>query len=226
MSLPAAVRTGASAGRFAGLLLAAGVCWVGGAEFLQWRAARRPPGVPPRPDGVLGLLVLGCPSQSSGAPSAEQVWRCEILIRTIAEHLGPVRVVFSGGPTRSSVSEAASLADYAIGTLGLDPSVVDLEEAATSTVENVELGLPRLAGCDQVAIVSNALHAARGRHEVAVLVPEAVPRLAFADDYRFGERAWHKASVTWREAAATAWYWWYDRHPTTTGVRVAAAGTQ
>ena len=40
-------------------VLLAGALWWGGAEFLQWRASRRPPGVPAPADGSLGLLVLG-----------------------------------------------------------------------------------------------------------------------------------------------------------------------
>ena len=218
---------GSIPGRLARALVLAAAVWWGGAEFVQWRASRHPPGAPDRGDGTLGLLVLGYPADPSGRPSEEQRWRCDILMRTIAAHRGPVRVVFSGGPTRSRVSEAASLASYAVGTLGLDPSVVELEESATTTAENVQSGLPMLAGCDRIAIVSNALHAARGRHEVAVLAPEAVPRLVLADDYRFAERPWHKAVFTWHEAIAGLWYWWYDAHPSLTPVEVSApASTQ
>ncbi len=198
--------------------------WWGGAEVLQWRASRRPPGAAARPDGSLGLLVLGYPPEPSGEPSAEQKWRCDILMRTIAAHRGPVRVVFSGGRTTGAeLSEAASLARYAVDVLGLDPSVVELEESATTTAQNVQLGLPLLAGCDRIAIVSNALHADRGRHEVEVLAPEAVPLLVLADDYRFGERPWHKARFTWHEALVGVWYWWYDRHPAMTPVQVSGS---
>ena len=195
----------------AGLVVAAGGWW-GGAEWLQRRASRRPPGARARADGLLGALVLGCPSEPSGRATVEQAWRCDILMRTLAAHRGPVRVVFSGGRTTPApLTEAASMAAHCVDRLGLDPAVVELEEVATSTTENIRFGLPLLADCDQITIVSNALHAARGRRDVAAEFPDVVARLAFADDYRRGERFWHKPRVTWHESVVGLWYRWHDR---------------
>ena len=193
------------------LALAAGLWW-GGAELVQWRASKRPPGRPDDGQGLLGALVLGYPGDPSGRPSVEQLWRCGVLMRTVSPRRGPVRVVFSGGHTTPApVSEAASMAELCTRRFGLDPAVVTLEERATSTTENIRFGLPLLAGCDRIAIVSNPLHAARGRRDVAEEFPDLVPRLVLADDYRLGEHLWHKPKFTWHESAVGLWYWWHER---------------
>lgn len=209
MTRPARRRT---AGGVCAVLLVAAGGWWGGAEWLQRRASRRPPGSRARADGLLGALVLGCPSERSGCLTAEQAWRCDILMRTLGAHRGPVRVVFSGGRTTPApLTEAASMAAHCVERLGLDPAVVELEETAASTTENIRFGLPLLADCDRITIVSNPLHAARGRRDVATEFPDVVPRLAFADDYRPGERFWHKPRVTWHESVVGLWYRWHDR---------------
>ncbi len=103
------------------------------------------------------------------------------------------------------------MAAYCTGSLGLDPGMVALEERATSTSENIRFGLPMLACCDHLTVVSSPLHAARGRRDVATEFPDLVPRLWFADDYRPGERFWHKPKVTWHEWVVGLWYRWHGQ---------------
>jgi uncharacterized SAM-binding protein YcdF (DUF218 family) len=109
------------------------------------------------------------------------------------------RIVFSGGSRGAGPSEANVMAALAV-SLGIAPDVVVLEEGATTTGENVELSLPLVEDCDEIAFCSDPMHAARARCYALSQRPDLAGRLVGADDYRLFERWWLKLPATAYEA--------------------------
>ncbi len=174
-------------------------------ELSHWLASRIHPGKRPASAGSLGLLVLGHPSYNNGDLHPIQHWRCQIAVRAANTHAGPVKVVFTGWQGRRPASEATVMAEHA-QQMGLVADSVLLEEEASTTWENVELGAPLLRDCDQIAIVSNSHHALRGRHYLRKLYPQLAARLVRVDDYRFGEFWRDKLRFGWFETAMSSRY--------------------
>lgn len=174
---------------------AAGAVGVVGAELWHRRASRLSPGADRRgPDRSQAVVVLGYPSRRNGRPHPVQRWRTEIAVRSLPASDDSV-LVFSGGRTRgSAVSEAETMAAYA-RRLQVPEDRILLETRAESTWQNIELSLPLIDSYDTIVIASDPLHAARGRRYLGRQRPDLVSRLAFADDYRFGERWWLKTLI-------------------------------
>lgn len=189
-----------TAGATAVLIGEAAHCW----------AARVGYGTPPRAPGERrALIVLGYPSRPGGGVHPLQQWRCRIAARSCPPG---ALVVFSGGPDASGRSEAAAMADLG-RRFGVPADRVVLEERATSTWQNIEFSAPLVAGADVIVIISNPLHALRGRRFLRRQWPELADRLAPAADYRFGEYWWLKAPLTWYEIVATVREWRSPRLP-------------
>jgi hypothetical protein len=68
-----------------------------------------------------------------------------------------------------------------------------------STWQNIELSLPMVDGFDRLAIVSDPLHAARGRRFVRAQHPDLAAHLVSAGEYRLLERAWLKVPTAFYE---------------------------
>jgi uncharacterized SAM-binding protein YcdF (DUF218 family) len=119
-----------------------------------------------------------------------QKWRTDIAKRAFAS-LGAERIVFSGGPSRGRPSEAETMAAYALA-LGLPPTSVRTETKAMSTWQNIEFSLPMVEGFNRLAIVSDPLHAARGRRFVGAQRPDLASHLVSAGEYKLFERPWLK----------------------------------
>lgn len=195
---------------------------VGLGEFAQWWTARQLPPAQQLDDGTTGLIVLGFPSRRDATPGSVQRWRVAIAERTWQRVGNRDRIVFSGGPTDGqAVSEAKVMADLALDERWLDPdgivdpTVVMIEDQSTSTWENVDFSLPLVDECDQIVIVSDALHAARAIRYATKLRPELADRFYGADFYRFGEAWWIKP-FSLLDATAK---WALLRYHSTTGVR-------
>jgi hypothetical protein len=156
-------------------------------EFVHRSAARRgfPGSVRVEPDVV---LVLGCPSRPDGSLHPVQDWRTRIAVRTSAS----ARLVFSGYAGVGRRSEAAVMAEHAVG-LGVGPERIRLETSARNTWENVEFSLRELDRGQRVAIASSPVHAWRARRYLVRQRPDLAARLVPADDYRCGERWGWKA---------------------------------
>lgn len=162
-----------------------------GAEWLTWRAskeliARGQQDPQESRDGEV-VLVLGSPSRPNGSASVMQKWRTRIAVRSTDPAKG--RIVFSGGRTGGGSSEAAVMAAYAITVLHVPSSVIELEEEARTTWDNVAFTLPTLKSAPQVKIASTTFHARRGRRYLIAQAPELEQRLHRAHDYRPGELA-------------------------------------
>jgi len=159
-------------------------------EMMHFRASRRYlPAEPPR-DGTCALIVLGFPTRHDGSLHPVQKWRTEMAKRAF-DNLGAERVVFSGGPSRGRAAEAEKMACYAV-SLGLPAEVVRTEATASSTWQNIERSLPMVEGFDRLGIVSDPMHAARGRRFVRAQRPDLAGRLVSASDFRLFERVWLK----------------------------------
>jgi uncharacterized SAM-binding protein YcdF (DUF218 family) len=158
-------------------------------EALHWRASKSylaKGNVP----GSCALIVLGFPARRDGRLHPIQKWRTEMAKRASAS-LGAERIVFSGGPSRGRPSEAETMSAHAVH-LGVPATTVRTETKAMSTWQNIELSLPMVEDFDRLAIVSDPLHAARGRRFVRAQRPDLADRLVSAGEYKLFERWWLK----------------------------------
>ncbi|WP_413319537.1 YdcF family protein [Agrococcus sp. 1P02AA] len=87
-----------------------------------------------------------------------QLWRSSLASRPGA------RIVVSGGQGADEVrSEASAMAEHLVAHLGVPQAVIDLEEASTTTRENLELSRPLITGPGRapLAVVTSEYHAFR-----------------------------------------------------------------
>lgn len=136
------------------------------------------------------IVVLGFPSTRGDQVSAVQRYRARIAVRSCDRKAGRSVLVFTGrsrGRGRSRRSEAAVMAEYAVGELGVDPADVVLEEEAKSTWENIQNTVPLVEGFSVVKIASNTFHARKARRYMYEQAPHLVARLRPAADHRIGE---------------------------------------
>ena len=84
--------------------------------------------------------------------------------------------------------------DYARRSLGYSgPSKLD--RTSTSTWENIQNAIPLIERFDSIKIVSNSLHAEKGRAYLWKLRPDLAARLTKGSDYRLGEIIWVKPAA-------------------------------
>lgn len=166
-------------------LAGATVLW---SEHVTWRAsldAVPPSGLDPRPRAGDVVLVLGFRSSGGGRVNLIQRWRVRIAVRSADPETATF--VFSGGATRGATSEAALMARHAVDTLGVPERNVVLEEASSTTWENIAFSLPFLRDAGAIVVASNTFHARRARRYIALQAPELAGRVRRGSDYRFGE---------------------------------------
>ena len=140
--------------------------------------------------GRAAVVVLGF---RNGGRTANRVnrWRATIAVRTARRLVSmgcSVSIVCSGGAVHGPVSEARLLRDVIVGPLQWTGPVL-LDEASTSTWENVRNVLPLVDGADSIAFASNGLHAEKARMYLGRQRPDLVPRVIATDDYRLGEHS-------------------------------------
>ncbi|MGQ4270104.1 YdcF family protein [Nocardiopsis changdeensis] len=167
-------------------------------EWTLWRVSRQdyPAAAPPvSPGADEAIVVLGFPSRRGDRPGLVQRYRTRIALRSRDPRAGRSVLVFTGTSPRrprAGRSEAAVMADYAVGRLGVDPGDVLLEEKATSTWENIALTLPMIDSFPVVKIASTTFHARKGRRYLREQAPEVAARLRPARDHLPGELLWLK----------------------------------
>jgi uncharacterized SAM-binding protein YcdF (DUF218 family) len=123
-------------------------------------------------DGVAGkcaVFVLGYPANDDGTASAIEVQRVEAGVRALEAHQCG-RLIVSGGAAHNRIVEADVMAAVAV-RLGVARERLITERQARDTKENVALLLPLLTPGENVFIVSNALHAQRGRRYFCAIRP-------------------------------------------------------
>jgi uncharacterized SAM-binding protein YcdF (DUF218 family) len=158
--------------------LAAILAW---GEWQSWRWSRALVGAPAGPSEA--IVVLGFKN-----PQPEANFVNRMRVRTALRSIDPdadTRLVFSGGVTTSSRSEARILADYARKRGYRGPYL--LEEESRTTWENIAHVLPMIDDVDRVKIASLPAHALKARVYVRRQRPDLVGRLARAADHTFGE---------------------------------------
>jgi len=135
-----------------------------------------------RPGARRAILVLGYGNRGPRANAVNR-YRVRAGLRTLRS-IDDV-LIFTGGAVRGPEPEARILARYAVER-GY-PGRILLETESRSTEENIRNSIPLLEDAEEIAIVSNALHAERARGLLRARRPDLAARLIRADDYRFGE---------------------------------------
>jgi uncharacterized SAM-binding protein YcdF (DUF218 family) len=165
------------------VVLAAVLLW---GELEHWRSSRRRLGTRPGRSGSgEAVVVLGYRNRGSRANIVNR-WRVRAGLRSRQPELGPSLVVFCGGPGSGGVPEADVMASYARGGQGYIGELVT-EPDSRSTWENIQNAIPLIEDADRIKIVSNSLHAEKGRLYLWQRRPDLAERLVPAADYRFGE---------------------------------------
>lgn len=165
-------------------LVAAILAW---GELEHWRSAQRELGAGPGPAGTgEAILVLGFRNRGRRANAINR-WRVRAALRSCQPELGPSRLVLCGGPAGGGdMAEAELMARYAREERGYS-GVLITELLSRSTWENVANAIPFIEDAARIKIVSNSLHAEKGRRYLRRLRPDLAERLVAAADYRFGE---------------------------------------
>ncbi|WP_074259482.1 ElyC/SanA/YdcF family protein [Agromyces cerinus] len=96
-------------------------------------------------------------------------------------------LVLCGGGVASATPEAELMASYARRRGYTGPMRLDRDSA--TTWENIRNAIPLIEDADTIKIVSNSLHAEKGRAFLWKLRPDLAGRLVRAEDHRFGELA-------------------------------------
>lgn len=163
------------------LALAGVLAW---GEWVNWRASRRGlgPGVTaPRSEAV---VVLGFGNRHRRANLVNR-YRVRAGIRSLDGRVPDRVLVLCGGAVEGSRPEADVMADYA-RERGYSGAVL-LERESTTTWENIVGAIPLVEGADAIKIVSDPLHALKGRIYLRMLRSDLAARLVRGRDYRFGE---------------------------------------
>jgi uncharacterized SAM-binding protein YcdF (DUF218 family) len=157
-------------------------------ELVHWRASRAL--VHERPAARSeAVVVLGCRNRRGDRANALNRWRVRAALRSLDDTVPDLILICSGGVTSgTSVSEAALLARYARAERGFT-GTARLDEQSQNTWENIRNVIPLLEDRDRIKIVSNPLHAQKGRLYLHRQRPDLAERLVRAADYRLGE-AW------------------------------------
>ena len=95
-------------------------------------------------------------------------------------------LVLCGGAVSGPVPEADVMEKYARARGYAGP--IRLDRESRSTLQNIENAIPLIEDADSIAIVSNSVHALKGRILLRRLRPDLADRLVRGADYRFGEQ--------------------------------------
>jgi vancomycin permeability regulator SanA len=165
------------------ITLAAAV--LGWGEWVHWRSSSRWLGSSAGMPGREAIVVLGYGNRGSHANFLNR-YRVRAGLRSVNPSATESVLVFCGGGVHSSVPEAALMARYARDELGYTGPML-LERDSMSTFENVQNAVPLIEEFDTIKIVSNSLHAEKGRAYLWALRPDLGERLVRAEEHRFGE---------------------------------------
>ncbi len=154
-------------------------------EVAHWRASRRRLGDATGTGRIEAIVVLGYRNRGHRANYMNR-YRVRAALRSIDPAAGQSVLVLCGGPVAGDVPEAELMEDFARGTLGYTgPSTLD--RTSMSTWENIRNAIPLIETADRIKIVSNSLHAEKGRAYLWTLRPDLASRLVRGADYRPGE---------------------------------------
>ncbi|MBT2499351.1 YdcF family protein [Agromyces sp. ISL-38] len=160
---------------------------MGWAELVHWRASRRRLGTAAQPGTSEAVVVLGFKNRGTRANYVNR-YRVRAGLRSQEPSATESVLVLCGGAVASDISEAELMARYARDERGYT-GPIRLDRDSSTTWENIQNAIPLVEHADTIKIVSNSLHAEKGRAYLWRLRPDLAERLVRARDYRFGELA-------------------------------------
>lgn len=158
-------------------------------EVVHWRASRRSVGPHARAGSTEAIIVLGFKNAGDHANYINR-YRVRAGLRSIDPAAHESTLIFCGGAVGGHVPEAELMDTYARTALGYRD--VGLDRTSLSTWENIQNAVPLVESAESIKIVSNSLHAEKGRAYLWKLRPDLAARLVRASDYRLGEIIWVK----------------------------------
>lgn len=171
---------------------------IGGSESADWMAAEI--AAHPPAGRSCAVLVLGYPSQSDGSPDPVQIQRVSAGMQADRSHHCE-KMILSGGAVKNHIVEAQTMAQLA-SKLGMPSSKLLLETKARNTWENIKFSLAQLEKYDQILIVSDNLHAQRGRRYLCKQRSDLCDRTFVTVEYRPFDRWWRKIPLALYELFA------------------------
>jgi uncharacterized SAM-binding protein YcdF (DUF218 family) len=160
-----------------------GVVLAAWGEWANWRASRSELGSDANP-GPEAVVVLGFRNRHPNRINALNRWRVRAALRSIDG--SDATLVFCGGENpRGGAPEGPLMARYAENR-GHSANVI-VEDRSRTTWENIENAIPLIKDASRIKVVSNPLHAQKGRMYMRHQCPEVASRLVRGADYRFGE---------------------------------------
>lgn len=166
------------------------VAW---AEIVHWRASGRRLG-----EAVEGaphaeaVVVLGYRNRGARANYVNR-YRVRAGLRSFDSAALQRVLVLCGGPVGGAVPEAELMAVYARERGYAGP--IRLDTQSVGTWDNIANAIPLVEDMASIKIVSNSLHAEKGRAYLWTQRPDLARRLRRARDYRFGEIALAKIAA-------------------------------
>ena len=163
-------------------------------DFVHYRASRRRLGSPVTKAPVLeAVVVLGYRNRAARANLLNR-YRVRAGLRSFAGDTDTSVLVLCGGGVAGAVPESELMARYAreCGFTG----TVRLDTTSTTTWENIQNAVPMIEDADSIKIVSNSLHAEKGRAYLWRLRPDLARRLRRGAEHRFGEILLLKPAAT------------------------------
>jgi hypothetical protein len=130
-------------------------------------------------------VVLGYRNRGERANYINR-YRVRAGIRSLDRTATESFLVLCGGDVAGDTSEAEVMARYARERRGYT-GAIRLDRDSRTTWENIQNAIPLIEAADTIKIVSNSLHAEKGRTYLRTLRPDLADRLVRAEDYRFGE---------------------------------------
>ena len=130
------------------------------------------------------VVVLGDKNRGSRANYVNR-YRVRAGLRSFDDRAPDRLLILCGGPVAGDTAEASVMADFARAS-GYTVAL-QLDTESLTTWENIANAIPLIEDADSIKIVSNSLHAEKGRAYLWQLRPDLARRLRRGADYRFGE---------------------------------------
>jgi vancomycin permeability regulator SanA len=154
-------------------------------EVAHWRASHRRTGHGQSSGRREAVVVLGYKNRGGRANYLTR-YRVRAGIRSLDPAATESVLVLCGGAVAGDVPEAELMERYARDELGYSGPIL-LDRDSRSTWENIQNAIPLIENAESIKIVSNSLHAEKGRAYLWTLRPDLADRLSRGEDYRFGE---------------------------------------